>query len=151
MDSVPSDAGKSLQDLDGQDWGESSGNSYLERECHRLRRVPLRELSPEDLRLLLGQGIGQEYLLPLALAQLVTDPLVAGDYYPGDLLLATLAVPPYVWQRHPKWQMQAVALAQRALSLVNEGSPAVGNYVAALLQEQVGQFLQIAGGEPNPD
>lgn len=127
MDSATSEAGKSLQDLDGQDWGEPSGDTYLERECRRLRRVPLRDLSPENLRLLLGQGIGQEHLLPLALAQLALDPLVEGDYYPGDLLLATLALPPRIWQSHTEWRSQTIALAQHALTLVNDREDSVAS------------------------
>ncbi len=58
----------------------------LVRRCHRLRRVPVGELTTEGLRVLLGQQIGVPTLLPLAVARLV-DPLAAGDY-PGDLLQA---------------------------------------------------------------
>lgn len=51
----------------------------LVRRCHRLRRVPVGELTTEGLRVLLGQQIGVPTLLPLAVARLV-DPLAAGDY-----------------------------------------------------------------------
>jgi hypothetical protein len=39
------DRSKSLQQLDGQEWGEPTFDSHLVNECHRLRRVPLREVS----------------------------------------------------------------------------------------------------------
>ncbi|MDO5287163.1 MAG: contact-dependent growth inhibition system immunity protein [Actinomycetia bacterium] len=69
----------------------------LVRRCHRLRRVPVGELTTEGLRVLLGQQIGVPTLLPLAVARLVEDPLTAGDYYPGDLLRAVLRLPDQAW------------------------------------------------------
>jgi len=39
--------------------------------------------------------------VPLALARLEHDPLAEGDFYPGDLLVAALRVPPAYWQSRP--------------------------------------------------
>lgn len=49
---------KTLEELDGEKWGEPSYDSYLVTNCHRLRRIPLKDFSVEDLRLMIGQGIG---------------------------------------------------------------------------------------------
>jgi len=35
---------------------------------------------------MIGQEIGLDYLMPLALTELEKDPMVEGDLYPGDLL-----------------------------------------------------------------
>lgn len=63
-------------------------------ECHRLRHVPLKELSSEDLRLLIGQEIGLPFLVPLALEQFAENPWTEGHMYPGDLLKAVVTVSP---------------------------------------------------------
>ena len=99
---------QSLQDLDGQDWGEATFPSYLVRTCHALRRKPLREFTVEDLRIMIGQNIGLEYLVPLALERLQRDPFAAGDFYPGDLLGSVLKVQSSFWQQRPDLR-QAVA------------------------------------------
>ncbi len=41
---------KTLQELDGEDWGEPNYASHLVIECHRLHCTPLCELRTEDLR-----------------------------------------------------------------------------------------------------
>lgn len=62
----------------------------LTRTVHRLRRVPLPELTAEGLRILLTQSVAVPHLLPRALDLIDTDPLTSGDMYPGDLLVAVL-------------------------------------------------------------
>jgi contact-dependent growth inhibition (CDI) system CdiI-like immunity protein len=64
----------------------------------------------EDLRIMIGQNIGLSYLLPLAIEQLQHDPLVAGDFYPGDLLEAVLRVEPSFWgvQPHSRIAVQEI-------------------------------------------
>ncbi len=80
---------RSLQELDGQDWGEATFPSYLVRTCHALRRKPLRDFTVEDLRIMIGQNIGLEYVVPLALEHLQRDPFAAGDFW-TRLIIFTL-------------------------------------------------------------
>jgi len=54
------DRSKSLQQFDGQDWGEPTYPSHLVRECRRFRRVPLCNFTAEDLRIAIGQNVGLE-------------------------------------------------------------------------------------------
>jgi hypothetical protein len=53
---------KTLQELDGVDWGEPPYQSSLVVNCHRLRRVPLRDFRIEDLDLMISSttGVGQK-------------------------------------------------------------------------------------------
>ena len=83
---------KTLQELDGEDWGEPTYPSHLVNECHRLRTVPLKDFRVEDLRRLIGQKFSLEYLVPLALERLEADPWIDGDYE-GDLLNSVLSLP----------------------------------------------------------
>ena len=82
--------GKSLDELDGEAWGDPpvDATGLIER-VHRLRTVKLRDLSEEDISTLLGQRQGADWLVPLVLDRLMDDPL-AGDWYPGQLLLGVL-------------------------------------------------------------
>src|SRR5437588_9098220 len=101
---------KSLQELEGQDWGDGDFPSYLVRTCHALRRKPLRDFTVEDLRIMIGQNFSLEYLVPLAIERLQRDPLAAGDFYPGDLLGSVLKVKSSFWQRRPDLRQAVDAL-----------------------------------------
>ncbi|MEH0547714.1 contact-dependent growth inhibition system immunity protein [Streptomyces sp. B21-105] len=68
----------------------SADDTRLVATAHTLRRRPIRELTVEDMRLLIGQDIGLAYLLPLALEVLRENPMAEGDMYAGDLLSAVL-------------------------------------------------------------
>jgi hypothetical protein len=94
-------AGKTLTQLEGDDWGEPPDDSFLVTECHRLRHVPVGNLSVENLRLLIGQSISLPFTVPLALEHLLRDPLASGDMYPGDLLKAVQGIPEDFWASHP--------------------------------------------------
>ena len=111
------DRNKSLQQLDGHDWGKPTFDSHLVTECHRLHRVPLREFTVEDLRIMIGQHIGMEYLVPIAIEQLRANPLTEGVHYPGDLLTVVLQAGGQFWQQHPKLRDEVAAIATRAASL----------------------------------
>jgi contact-dependent growth inhibition (CDI) system CdiI-like immunity protein len=81
-----------------------------------LRHVPLREFNSEDLRIMIGQNIGLQYLVPLALERLDRHSLTHGDYYPGDLLASTLRADHNFWRDHVKWRTQLQRIAERTLT-----------------------------------
>jgi hypothetical protein len=76
----------------------------------------LRDLSTEDLRLLVGQNIGLHYLIPLALDLLEVDPWSEGDFYRGDLLMSVVQVETSFWSEHP----EAVGRYQAVLDSIEE-------------------------------
>jgi hypothetical protein len=116
------DFSKSLQQLDGQDWGEPTYPSHLVTECHRLRRVPIDRMTGGDLRRLIGQRIGLEYLVPRALELLANDPLLDEGYelYPGDVLFNLLRISADFWEAHPGWRREMVAIAAAARARCDE-------------------------------
>lgn len=102
---------KSLREL-GVARGVAPGfDSRLVQRCEALYGKPLGELSVEDLRLLIGQNIGLEFLVPLAVERLRENPFVGGDYYPGDLLHSVLNIHPTYWDQHPEqyWDVYEVS------------------------------------------
>ncbi|HEY5913156.1 MAG TPA: contact-dependent growth inhibition system immunity protein [Verrucomicrobiae bacterium] len=106
---------KSLQELEGDFWGPiGAGETHLIRECLRLRKVPLSQLTDSNLRLLIGQQIGLQHLVPLALERLKTNPW-SDSLYPGDLLAAVLRVDAEFWRGEPALLAWALSIAHSAV------------------------------------
>lgn len=66
-----------------------ASNSLVNR-CYRLRKKNLVDFTVENLRVMIGQNIGLDYLIPLAIERLENDILVEGDFFEGDLLKVVL-------------------------------------------------------------
>lgn len=81
---------------------DAEDTSHLISTCISLQFKPLKDFRIEDLRIMLGQDIGTEYLLPIAIEKLYQNIMCEGDLSPGDLLRNVLALPLSVWQNHPK-------------------------------------------------
>lgn len=108
---------KTLEELDGIDWGDPTFPSNLVIECHRLRRVPLKDFTDGDLRRLIGQKISLDYLAPLALMRLIDEPF-AGDWYSGDVLHNLLTLPSDFWKGHPELRQSRDVIVRNAIKLL---------------------------------
>ena len=105
---------RTLEQLEADVWSSPPADgSPMVTRCHALRKVPLEKLSAGDCRVLLTQGIGTRYVLSIALDDVETDPLIEGDYYPGDLLLALLREPSDSWSRDKDGLGRLHSLARR--------------------------------------
>ena len=105
---------KTLEQLDGHILAAPEYDSVLVLTCHRLRRVPLNEFSAEDVRVMIGQDLSLEYLMPIAIEHLEKNPFVKGDYYPGDLLKNALGVRCDFWEQHPELRQRMEVIAANA-------------------------------------
>lgn len=114
------DRTKSLQDLDGEDWGTPPYDSYLVTTCHKLRKKPLKDFTTEDVRIMIGQNICLKYLLPIALEKLKLDALSEGDFYEGDLLASVLQVEEEFWREYPFCISEVEAIVASAWPLPDE-------------------------------
>ncbi|MFE2168691.1 contact-dependent growth inhibition system immunity protein [Streptomyces sp. NPDC059447] len=93
---------RTLDELDPPQWAPSASDAtHLVRKVHELRRVPLGELGPADLRTLISQQVALPYVLPLAVRSLLEEPLLDAYFHEGDLLLATVGVPASAWHLLP--------------------------------------------------
>jgi hypothetical protein len=114
---------RSLEWLEGDNWGEPGFGSYVVTTSHALRRKPLKQLTAEELRLALGQPPFEQslpYLVPLALEMLEPDPLLCATFYDGDLLRNLLRIPKTYWVQHPEQKKTAGLYADRAQQAVDE-------------------------------
>ena len=99
------DRSKSLEQLDGERWGEPpSDATSLVRTVHEWRRRPIGTLEPDELARLIGQDVGLPWLLPLAVEILRDEAREqpAGGFIDGDLLYAVVTRSPEVWRAHPE-------------------------------------------------
>jgi hypothetical protein len=98
-----STSSKSLMELEGLPVREPmETDTPLVQSCLRLMRIPLEQLTTENLRQLIAQQIGLIFLIPLALDRLEPDAFAAGDLYEGDLLHAVVRAPPTFWAAEPQ-------------------------------------------------
>jgi hypothetical protein len=61
---------------------------------------------------MIGQQVALKRVVPLALDRLRPDPLISGDYYPGDLLDSVLRVDTTVWEWSPDLTVEMCKLAE---------------------------------------
>ena len=122
MTEVPPDiAASTLDQLDPPAWGPAPEDATtLVRRVHALRGVSLGSLSIGDLRVLIAQDVAREPLVPVAVGMLRDRPLLEGDLYPGDLLLAVLRVPEAHWSAHP----EQLAALRECLARLDQEDPA---------------------------
>jgi hypothetical protein len=114
-------AEKSIDELEGHSMPPPFASGLTQRIAVA-RRVPLRRLSIEQLRLLIGQGEAAVYLLPIALDRLDQDPLAEGDFGRGDLLMAVLRAEHY-WFGQLGLRGRMRGIIDRALTRLGEVQP----------------------------
>lgn len=129
-----------IEELEGERWPEPDWPSHLVGECHRLRKLPLRHFTVENLRIMLGQDIGSRYLVPIALERLEAEPFAEGDFYPGDLLCSVLSLPQGFWADHPELKARVAAVAARAM-----GSHDHDGFVEKAIRKAYRAFSATAG------
>lgn len=76
--------------------------SHLVKRCFDLANKKLKYFSPEDLRIMIGQDIGLEYLVPIAIEVLKKEPFIEADFYEGDLFLNVLKIDETFWEEEPE-------------------------------------------------
>ena len=95
-------SGSTIEQLEGGGWGDPRGYGLpLEIECWEVSTKPLEDFTPRDIDLLVGQGIGLRYLIPMAVVLLEEHALLMAWAYPGDLLTTVLGVCSEFWDANP--------------------------------------------------
>lgn len=86
---------RSITQIEGEAWQTPGPDATrLVKTVHKLRDIPLTDLTVEHLRVLLSQSVAIGVLTPIALDIFDADPLAGGDFHPGDLLTAFLRCHP---------------------------------------------------------
>lgn len=72
--------------------------SYLVKRCYDLANKKLKFFSPEDIRMMIGQNWGLEYLIEMAIEILKETPFIETDLFKGDLFLYVLEIDEKYWE-----------------------------------------------------
>ena len=95
------DINKSIEELENDYWGDPALDSYVITTCHKARQKPIRSLSNEEIRCLIGQKTGIKYLLPIAVGIVKKEPFIDITLFEGDLLLQLLRLDINDWKYNP--------------------------------------------------
>lgn len=118
---------QTLEQLENDYWkAPEQFPTGMVKEIYSLRQKPLNEFDSNDIRLLISQNVGLDYLVPKAIDILKTDILEEALYFPGDLLMALLQVNDDYWIKNKKNKNILV-------SLVSDFNPS--QYMEALTEE----------------
>lgn len=91
---------RSIEELENVYWEDSDFPSYVVQTSQKARKKPISQLSNEEIRLLIGQKIGLEYLIPAALSVISKDPIIEVAFYEGDLLSELLRLSENDWNNN---------------------------------------------------
>jgi hypothetical protein len=78
---------------------------------------------------MISQGVGLDWLIPIALDRLGPDPLLEGDFYPGDLLVAISHVGQDYWKVNPGSLQRARVLVDGVTSASSPVSRAARDFL----------------------
>ena len=95
----------SIEQLEGDYWKDLDFPTGLVERCHRYRKIPIGDLTPGQIRTLIGQQIGLKFLMPLALEILKKDLLIDAELYEGDLLDVVLKADISFWKQYPVFRL----------------------------------------------
>jgi hypothetical protein len=84
------DRNKTIEQLEGKKLEVPQNESRLVTIVHELRVKKIQDLTIEDLRLLIGQNLSLDVLIPNAILKLKGNVLCEGGLYEGDLLKSVL-------------------------------------------------------------
>ena len=120
---------KSLEELDGIDWGEPDPPWSLAVDCHRLRRLALKDFTDFDLARMIRQKIDLDWLVPVALVRLLDEP-DAGELYDGETMTAVMKLPSEFWNGHPDLARSLDLVVKSALARLPEYTELYGELEA---------------------
>jgi CDI immunity proteins len=107
------DTGKSLNALLGWKTEKGPFPTPLVEKVNAALDVPLKDLKWPQVRLLIGQNIGLEFLMPWAIGAVTKRPLYCAELYDGDLLVTCLRVERDYWIAHmDQWHAMSSVLGQ---------------------------------------
>ena len=112
---MDADPEKTLEQIENVYWGEPTYDSYLVTTCQQLRKKPLQDFTIEDLRIMIGQNISLNILMPMAIERLKQNILAEGHFYPGDLLYVVLTAEASFWVDNPELHQNLTRLYRNNL------------------------------------
>ena len=106
--------------------------------ARKFSNMPIAELRDEGLRLLLGQNLHLEVIVPATLCYLTAQPFAGGDFEDGALIRTLFVrVEKEFWKKHP-------ALFRLAIERLRQGRQKLSAALASTTDEEQLSFLREA-------
>lgn len=109
---------KSLVDLGEFEALKEPSEYNLINLVNKHAHVSLKDLSIEGLRVLVSQGFGLKYCIPIALRKLTDNFFAEGDYYEGDLFIAVSSIDSDFWSDFQNERRLFVTLVKKNKELI---------------------------------
>ncbi|RAJ08785.1 hypothetical protein LX64_01439 [Chitinophaga skermanii] len=108
----------SIEALENNYWQDIDFPTKLVSDVHALRKKKLTDLLPWEIMTAIGQEVGLEYTLPLAIELLKLGIGIEAKYYPGDLLKTVLQTKDDYWLAHKKNWEELMSLMEANILLL---------------------------------
>ena len=110
---------KSIEQLENDIWKKPSEfPTDLVEKCYHYRKISIAVLTNEQIRLLITQKIGIEYLIGIALKKLERNILTECDFYEGDLLVAVSSLSSEFWNENQTEFLNFKSIVERNSELI---------------------------------
>jgi|SRR5579883_1283906 len=112
------------------------------RRCIELADIPLKDFQPCDLRVMLGQQIAPEYLVPLALTFLEICPELESEFHKYDLLAFTVDQKSAFWRKNPDLTEKMEAILDGIIDRRRKEYMALKRWKAPIIRAKVAAAKQ---------
>lgn len=132
---------KSISQLGGWKWEgtipsiETHGG--IETRFYNLHNKPISDLDDGDIRFLIGQNEGLNYLVPIALNKLKNDVFLEAEFYEGDLLYSLLTIidTKNYWYEHIEQKQVLINLFENQKERLHELGSLIGYDLVKKIKE----------------
>ncbi len=130
---------KSIEQLENDFWKDNDPPTRLVEKCSQLRKIPIQNLTIEQIRLLIGQNIGLPFLIPKTIYILKSNIFAEGDLYEGDLLKSVLDIKEDFWESHLDLKSQLRKIVADKIDYIERKNE---NNIHRQLLKSIHSFLQ---------
>lgn len=125
------DSNRSLVELEDPDWTFSVDEYEAPPHAQSLASKPVEKLEPGELLQLIQWKVSLRFIVPAAIARLMSNPFLQAAAHEGDLMVALLESDPAYWkENYDLWCVMVDLLAQ-----------AISDVAARVEAEEAGDYL----------
>lgn len=135
------DLSKSINEIKKLSNSDTDFESSLVINVQKILNKPVKDLSNEDLRLLVNQNIFLDIIIPLCIERLQVNILLEGDYYEGDLLAGILRSDVNYWKNNKEYWLDIINIFNNNIELLKNRK--VSDEIKNLWFDSYDNFLTI--------
>lgn len=128
---------KTIEELENDFWKSPDFfPTKLVERVYALRKKKIINLDFEDMRLLASQNVGLDYIIPIIIDKLNSDPLFEAFSFPGDLLSTVIDVDENYWKNHSSELESFISILEKVkIEMGNLEEPdEVDNEISSLIE-----------------